>query len=210
MIPAVLLDVADALTESKLALPSGSGDARRDSSSAEDRIVTWLQNQRRWDIHSPNIEAGHNRGWYDIRIDGHYCDIKVSELKSFDNTNAKNAVYYFLTGVVDAAPVQWANFFADMAKRESPSEERDFYFIVVSKPQADAFVVSLKGIGDIRPNFNNLPFQCNWSKCRAPVPRNWRQARRHLLSVWAESIKRGIATHQRGMPVHFPEFFKDR
>jgi len=41
---------------------------------------------------------------------------------------------------------------------------------------------------------------------RAPVPRDWHQARQHLLSVWAESIKRGIATHQRGMPVHFPEF----
>jgi len=43
---------------------------------------------------------------------------------------------------------------------------------------------------------------------RAPVPRDWHQARQHLLSVWAKSIKRGIAAHQRGMPVHFPEFFE--
>jgi len=40
------------------------------------------------------------------------------------------------------------------------------------------------------------------------MPRDWHQTRQHLLSAWAESIKRGIATHQRGMPVHFPEFFE--
>ncbi|MDD9822544.1 MAG: hypothetical protein OXU98_06645 [Gammaproteobacteria bacterium] len=210
MIPGALHEVAAALTASNLQLPSGSGDARRDSSSAENALVAWLQNERRWDIHSPNIAAGHNREWYDLSIDGHYCDIKVSELKSFDNTNAKNAVYYFLTGNADRAPVQWAEFFEDMAQRENPSEERDFYFIVVSKPRADAFIVSLKGIGEIKPAHNNPPFQCNWSLCRTPVNRDWHQARQYLLSVWAETVKKGIETYQRGMPTHFPEFFQCR
>jgi len=207
VIPDVLLEVAKAITESNLVLPRGTGDARSDSSSAENTIVAWLQNERRWDIHSPNIAAGHNREWYDLKVGEYYCDIKVSELRSFDNTNAKNAVYYFLTGNADNAPVQWADFFRDMAQRESPSESRDFYFIVVSKPQANAFIVSLKGIGDIRPAHNNPPFQCNWSQCRTPVSRSWQEARHYLLSVWAETIKKGIETYQRGMPTHFPEFF---
>ncbi len=209
MIPQVLQDMALAITAATIPLPFGSGDARRDSSTAEQSIIAWLQNQRQWDIHSPNIDIGHNRSWYDVQIDDFYCDIKVSELQGQDNTNAKCAVYYFLTGA-DAtnAPVRWDAFFRDMSEKESASEIRDFYFIVVTKPRAESFIVSLKGIAEVRPAHNNPPFQCNWGNCRVPTQRTWQEARKYLLGKWAEAIQRGIDTYRRGMPTYYPEFFR--
>lgn len=210
MIPDALQEIAEAITQSKLKLPQGTGDARRDSATAEEKIISWLQNQKqqRWIIHSPNIDAEHNREWYDLTINGLYCDIKVSELAGADNTNAKGAVYYFLTGKNENIPNRWDRFFKEMAENENPSEERDFYFIVIYKKTMETFIVSLKGIGAIRPAHNNPPFQCEWSKSKIPVERDWEEAKKHLLKCWASTIKKGIETYQSGMPTYFPEFFK--
>ena len=208
MIPEALQEVAAALTEAKLTLPSGGGDARRDSSNAESTIILWMQNQGRWGIYSPNVDASNNLGWYDLRVDGLYCDLKVSNLRSNDNTNAKQAIYYFLTGDTENPPPQQARFFAQMKERETPDEQRDFYFVVVDKTTGETFIVSLKGIREVVPAHNNLPFQCRWINCRTPVERTWHEAKQFLLLNWATAIQRGIEAHQRGMPTHYSEFFK--
>lgn len=213
MIPQALLDVAEFISESirddHIQLLSGDWDARQDSSVAEKTIVDYLQKQARWKILSPNSESGHNRNWYDLQVEDYYCDIKVSKLKTQDNAQAKKAIYYLLTGQdPDRVSSQNEPFFRAMSKMEDPNEERDFYYIVVNKLEADAFIVSLKGIGDIHPAHNNPPFQCRWGDCRKPVDRTWIQAREHLLGCWAKSTEKGIATLKSGMPTFYPEFFR--
>lgn len=209
MIPKVLLEVVEALKKSSLKLPVGSGDSRRDSSEAEEKIIAYLQNQKRWDIHSPNIGSGENRSWYDLSIEGLLCDIKVSALKGGnDNTNAKDAIYYLLTGSTDA-PRNTDQYFLELAKNLQPDEERDFYYLVVKKPNADdAFFVSLKGIAEIKPAHNNPPFQCNWDKSREPVERSWNDAKEFLLETWAKSISKGVENELKGMPISFPDYFE--
>ena len=209
MIPQVLSDVASFLTNDNIQLPSGSGEPRQDSAAAEGKIISLLQNKRKWDISSPNIGSGHNRNWYDVKIDGHYCNIKVSNLKGHDNTQAKKAIHYFLTGKnLSKVPDEAKKFFKIMSENEIPCEKRDFYFIVVSKPEADAFIVSLKTIAEIKPAHSNPPFQCKWTNCKTPVNRTWEEAKHYLLKCWALSIKNNIEKLNGGMPEHYPEFFE--
>ena len=209
MIPAALQAVVQAIKNGTVQLPSGSGDARRDAAMAESIIVSFLQNQNKWKITSPNIGSAHDRSWYDMQVDDFYCDIKVSELLGNDNTNAKKAVYYLLTGEDPAGvPEQQSRFFKSMSENESEDEERDFYFLVVKKPSADdAFIVSLKGITELTPSHNNPPFQCKWDNCRTPKKRTWKQARQFLLEHWAHSVRKGIETWEKGMPKYYGEFF---
>ena len=97
-----------------------------------------------------------------------------------------------------------------MRNYESPSEDRDYYYLVINKNKLDdVFVVSLKGLKDAHPAHNNMPFQSNWDKCRIPVERNWEQAKLFLLGTWAEAIKKGIEKYSEGMIKHYPEFFKE-
>ncbi len=100
MIPTILQEVADYLSENDFDLVSSGQDARQDSSASETKIIQILQNSKgnqRWRVISPNIERRDNRAWYDAKIGDYYVDIKISECKSNDNTNAKdNGVPSFL------------------------------------------------------------------------------------------------------------------
>ena len=216
MIPQILLEMAAEITNQKPVLPSGSGDGRSDSVAAEDKVIGFLQNwssqnSSEWRINSSNIGRRHNRSWYDFSVDnGHkiFCDIKVSDLKGQDNTNAKLAIYYFLTGKdPDKAPRQWSEFFEDMSSNEKEDDNRDYYYLVVSKKTRESFVVSLKGIAKVRPAHNNPPFQCKWDECRTPISRTWQEARDYLLCKWAKSINNGIQALESGMPKFYPDFF---
>ena len=149
MIPTEILQVVKYLKQNSISLPQGSGDARRDSATAENTIISYLQNQSfGFNIVSPNIGTGHNRSWYDIRIKNYHCDIKISELRTTDNTNAKKAIFYLLTGL---DPNKISNtekvFFKEMKKKESVDEHRDYFYIVINKTDTkDVFALSLKGL----------------------------------------------------------------
>lgn len=209
MIPETLTKLAQVLVESNYKLPSGSGNPRRDSAESEARIISILQNKGLWTLYSPNTESDNETSWYDLKVEGYYCDIKVSRFESADNTSAKDAIFYFITGKAGGAPRPQKDFFRELSENESPDEKRDFYFIVVNKNAPDVFVVSLKGLANASPTHNNFPFQCNWDKCRDSTNRTWKEARDFLLGVCAESVKRGIRTWEGGMPKYYPEFFKE-
>lgn len=211
MIPVVLEEICKYLSRNPITVARSGEDTRRDSSQTESLVISKIQNAGKWQAISPNIGKGHNRHWYDIQIEGHYLDIKVSECKSADNTNAKKAIYYFLTGQ-DPAIVsdQRSTFFKKTRENESPNEKRDYYYLVINKQDTnDVFVVSLKTLSHCSPNANNEPFQAVWDKCRCPTPRDWKQARNFLLQTWASSVQQAIAVHQNGMPLAYPEFFDD-
>ncbi len=212
MIPTVLKEVEKHLQDVSVQLSTSGRDTRGDSSQSEFLVAQALQNTTRWGVVSPHLGKGHNRSWHDVKIGDYYCDIKISNCDANDNTNAKKAIFYFLTGRIpdDDVPVQTNKFFAMMKETESPDQNRDYYYLVVNKNNTqDAFIVSLKGLAHCSPSSNNMPFQSNWGKCREPVERSWNEARNFLLEKWAESIRRAIDNHQTGMPKSYPEFFND-
>lgn len=97
-IPKILIDVRDYLRSRRLNLATGSEDRRQDSAKSETQVVQVLQNTNRWRIVSPNVGTSLNRSWYDARINNLYVDVKVSTCRTYDNTNAKKAIFWFLTG----------------------------------------------------------------------------------------------------------------
>lgn len=144
--------------------------------------------------------------------DRFYVDIKVSECRSSDNTNAKKAIYYLLTGKPpDEVPDQESIFFAKMKENERADETRDFYFLVVNKLNTgDVFVVSLKGLSHVVPSTNNQPFQSNWGRCHDNTDRDWNEAKSFLLTKWAESQQKVLDKYAKGMVRYYPQFFEDK
>ncbi len=216
VLPRELLQIQKYLQKNKLLLPSGSGDARRDSGVAEKEVISHLQNHNWGDflIRSPNTGKGHNRSWYDIMVKEYYCDIKISELKTADNTNAKKAIFYFLTGL-DPEEKQISNaekvFFSEMRQNEKSDEKRGFYYLIINKiDSSDSFIINLKGLKKLQVAPNNLPFQCNWNENREPENRTWQKAKEFLLSNWAKGIKKKLENTKKGMPEHYPEYFNNR
>lgn len=213
MIPQILFEVSQHLSERKLVLPSTGTDARSDSAVAEGTIVTSLLNagNKEWGIYSPNVDSKNNRSWYDVKIGDLFVDIKITTLDTRDNTNAKAAIFYLLTGL-DLDEFEFKHqekpYFNDLKKHENPDEHRDYYYLVINKRDtSDIFPVSLKGIKDIAPNPSNPPFQARFNNCRHPVQRTWEEAKNFLLSVWAESVRRKIRSLGDGMWTHYPEYF---
>lgn len=213
MIPKTLVQVCNYLRKQDLRLSAGGQDPRVDSAQAEALVVQVIQNANRWTVYSPNVASSNNRSWYDARINGLYVDVKISRCKANDNTNAKKAIYWLLTGKDPSTTTSDAasRFFQDMKGNENPNAKRDYYYIIVNKlDPSDVFVVSLKGIAKCHPSNNNPPFQAKWDECRKPVNRTWQEARDFLLSAYATSITKAIAIHEQGMPRIYPEFFGTR
>lgn len=209
MIPAALREVAAYLARQQILLPQDAVDGRVASALGETEVINALRAAGSWKIEAPSEERSDNRAWYDLKIDGHYCDIKISTLRTNDNTNAKKAIYYFLTGITpDDIPPHNNVFFRSMADQERADEERDYYYLVLNKEEPrDVFFTSLRGLAQCHPAPNNLPFQVRWEECREIKRRSWQEARDFLLSNWATSIKRLIELQQGGMMLAYPEFF---
>lgn len=209
MIPTELTKAVAYLGEQNLQLPE-SHDERAASAEAEGLIVNTLRDANMWEIYSPNEETRHSRAWYDVRIDGYFCNIKVSNCNKYDNANAKKAIYYLLTGDKNAGnvPDEEKEFFRLMKDRENEDENRDYYYLIMNKQDtSDVFVVTLKTLAVCFPALRNPPLQVNWGKCREPAERNWEEARTFLLEKWAEAIRRLLDATIPGMPKYYPEFF---
>ena len=215
LFPRVLVEIEDFLQYNEVELSISGRDGRLDSAGAEEAIFEKLKASGRWNVSSPN-ETGHTRAWYDMKvIEGmteYFVDIKVSNFSSADNTNAKKATYYLLTGLSpEGVPDQDGPFFESMRANDNPDEDRDYYYLVVNKNNPrDAFLCSLKTLTQVTSNPSNLPFQANWDKNRDAIYRSWQEAKNWLLSYWAVSLQKKIENTMVGMPKHYPEFFESQ
>ena len=216
MIPNELKQVAKYLSAQQIKLPSGGVDGRHDSTVGEDDVAKTLLDaatSKGWKITCPNKGKKNNREWYDVKINEHYCNIKISECAgNADNANAKKAIYYFLTGRLgDNVNNAESVFFKNMKDAESPDKKRDYFFLVVNKTDTtDVFFVSLKGLKNVRINPRNPPFQIVWEDNRIPVKRDWEQAKEFLLETYAECLDKLVTLTRDGMPKYYPEFFKGK
>ena len=184
-------------------------DARRDAAASESGVISLLQNQNRWSVVGRNIGRGDNRAEYDFSADGLYVDIKLSALGQADNTNCKAGIYHALTGEPpEDAPAAYDAYFRALRENCKPTAA-DFYFLVVgkNKPVGDparAFVCTLRTLREVKPNGNNLPFQCKWGDCMRPTPRTYDEAKKFLLENYRASLeKRAEAFH--AFTRNFPE-----
>ena len=211
MIPETLVQVCDHLRNQDWNLSVDGQDPRIDSAVKATNVVQAIKNANTWSVSLPNVANRNNRSWYNARIDNLYVRVKISRCGSNDNTNAKRAIYWFLTGQDPDLTTKVATnrFFQDMRKNERPDDARDYYYIIVNKlDTSDVFVVSLKGLAKCYPAHNNPPFQAKWDECRTPVNRTWDEAKDLLLHAYATSIAKAIEVHTEGMPQIYPEFFK--
>ena len=207
LIPSALKAAAEYLEQQKMTLPSGGGNSRVDSSAGESTVIQVLQNAQQWNIVGRNVGTNTNRAPHDMEFEGMLVDVKINSLTGHYDTIAKSTIFYLLTGETDH-PTHTKRFWETLRDRETPDEQRDFYYLIVNKNDtSDVFAVSLRHIAEVIPNPSNQPFQANWDNCRHPTERTWQEAKQHLLGIWAKSIQRRAELINEGMPSYYPEIF---
>ncbi len=225
MIPDIFEEIVQHLKDQKIELvkrkkdPKG-GSPRRDSADSKGIVMSSLRNKpnSNWQVIPPSPD--NKRNWYDFICTNnktgveYYCNIKISNLKSNDNMNAKKSIYWLLTGKnPEKVPDQNAPFFKSMKDNENLEEDRDFYYLVINKNNTeDIFIVSLKNINTngVNSSHNNPPIQADWDKCRKETKRDIQGAKIFLLDKWACSITKHLETLSRVMPKYYPEYFKGK
>ena len=149
-----------------------SDDGRTNSCFDEDNIIDILIKQFPDRIKKPKI-----RMWYDILVkDYKYSwlpvNIKTTTTKTSDNTGSLAMCVYAYTDEELDIDKKYQN--GSMSKilikklnekKFNYKSKKDYYFLVVNKNSTNEVIInSCKGLSQLTPNSNNLPFQVNWSK----------------------------------------------
>lgn len=109
-----------------------------------------------------------------------------------DNLNCKLGIYYALTGCLPdfSNTIDWKHYFEFLNHNLGKLKTRDYLFLVVNKTNPlDIIINSLKYIGKLQPNGNNLPFQCKWSENKNPEYKTFEACKNYILSTFGQSIK---------------------
>ena len=200
MIPLALKKISQQISNHKIKLSAYSTDGRINSIQSEKKVIQFIKSLKGWTVTSPK-----SRSWYDIKINDFYCNIKISNMTSNDNTVGKSVIHYFITGL-HKAPNSYKKCFESMKKNENPSKSRDYYFIVIRKTDHKCFVISFKNL-KVKIAPNNPPFQCDWSENIKQNKRSWLEAKKYFIKKWAESL---IKRHEQQialMKKYYPEVF---
>ncbi len=146
-------------------------DGRINSSIDEDMITKLLQQK-----FTDRIKITKIRMWYDIlAYDYIYgwipINIKITTAKTADNSgNLTMCVYSYTNNNLDLNKIyqngQMSIILFDKLKNKefNYNNKKDYYFIVINKNTL--IINSLKGLANLTPNINNLPFQICWDKNR--------------------------------------------
>lgn len=187
-LPEILISVQKYLQANPVTLSKALDDGRVNSSTNEREIIDHLKVE--FKIIEPAI-----RDWYDMALEEAgkriYVNIKVSELMTADNVQCKLGIYLALTGLIPdfTNGIQWEQYFKRLSENLNTSQDKDYYFLVVGKSDpTDIIATSLKQLGTLVPNGNNLPFQCRWDSNRKLVSRTHEQATEFILGTFEKSI----------------------
>ena len=185
--PQILIDIQNHLAANAPQLSKDHIDGRINSALNEEEVIEVIK--KKFKIKEPAA-----RQWYDfIAVDGaneYPVNIKVTALETTDNLNCKLGIYYAVTGVWPTFTNQtvWESFFKKVKADINTRTDRDYYFLVVGKSDpSDIILTSLKQIGTLVANGNNLPFQCNWAKNRALKVRTHDESVKFILGVLKKS-----------------------
>lgn len=190
--------------ETNIKISCANEDGRTNSCSDEKSIITKLQSRMGKRIYVPSA-----RHWFDFAVKDnqygcwHPVNIKSTTLKTADNTaNLAMCVHALTNETLDVRKKycsgKMAPILIDRCTRGEFTRLRhkDYYFLVINKTNPREVIVnSLKGLVEITPNLNNLPFQVKWCKnkryVKQPVEDVWKRIVTAIQSPspsWAETF----------------------
>jgi hypothetical protein len=151
--------------------------------------------------------------WYDILLyDFIYgwipVNIKTTKIKSSDNVGNLALCVYSYTNEKMELSLEKTYCNGPMSKiliekiknnQYNKNYKKEYFFLVVNKSNTkDIIINSLKGLSELNPNINNLPFQVCWDKNR-----NYEYKNIHLV------IKMFIKTLQKPKPSWQESFMEE-
>ena len=171
-LPNILYKIKEHLSNNNITICSLSDDGRTNSCFDENTIISHLISEFGERINKPDI-----RMWYDILVyDYRYgwipVNIKTTTTRSPDNTgNLAMCVYSYTDEELDLSK-KYSNGPMSKLLIEKIKEnklnyilKKDYYFLVVNKNNTKEIIINgCKGLSQLNPNSNNLPFQVDWSK----------------------------------------------
>ena len=173
-LPNSLFTIQKILQKRNIKLCKTSDDGRVNSCMDEDEIIQILTEEIPHRIYKPDV-----RMWYDILIyDYQYgllpVNIKTTTTLTNDNTgNLAMCVYAYTDEDLDLKNKyqngRMSEILIEKLKQNdyNYNDKKDYYFVVVNKENnKDIIINSVKGLTELTPNINNLPFQVCWNKNR--------------------------------------------
>ena len=173
-LPNSLFTIKNILQKHNIKLCKISDDGRINSCMDEDEIIQILSEEIPNRIEKPKV-----RMWYDILIYDYYygwlpVNIKTTTTLTSDNTgNLAMCVYAYTDEQLDLYKTYLNGKMSKLLteklhkKKYNYNNKKDYYFVVVNKENnKDIIINSLKGLTEVTPNINNLPFQVCWNKNR--------------------------------------------
>mgnify|MGYP001188313348 CR=1 FL=1 len=173
-LPLIIYVIQNFLSKQNYNFINLNNDGRINSNFDEDKIIDILINKFGQKIKRPAI-----RNWFDVGIyDNYYgwlpVNIKSTTIKTSDNVgNLALCVYSYTNYNLDLNNTydngQMATILFEKLKNQEYNKKykKDYYFLVLNKNNnKDIIINSVKGLTQLTPNINNLPFQVKWSKNR--------------------------------------------
>ena len=170
-LPLILYQIQNYLKKTLFIFSSQSADGRINSCLDEDKIISLLIKK-----FNKKIKEVDKRHWCDILIfDNLYgwlpVNIKTTTAKTSDNIgNLAMCVYSYTNEKLDINKSYNNGDMAEILFNKIKNKEynkiykKDYYFIVLNKTdQSDIIINSIKGLTNLTPNINNLPFQVKWN-----------------------------------------------
>ena len=147
-------------------------DGRVNSSIDEDNVIHHLVHRFSHFIKKPPL-----RNWYDIAVYDYYygwipVNIKTTTTNTCDNSgNLAICVQAYtdyecqMDQKYDNGPMSQILVHKLKTKEYNKKLKKDYYFLVLNKNNPSEVIInSIKGLTEINPNINNLPFQIRWDK----------------------------------------------
>lgn len=204
-IPQCIADICKYLSASDWSLSRPTSDGRINAAINESEILKQISE-------TFQIDVPRSRAWYDFAIEenGRFypVNIKVTDTTHADNLNCKLGIYYALTGLKPSFQneIGWLSYFEKLRENFGYDKTRDYYFLIVNKKNlSDIFCNTLKGLQQLQPNGNNLPFQSCWDRNREVQHRTFEQAAQLIMGKLGASIKLRSEIYFN-FKKHFPEY----
>ena len=170
-LPLILYQIKNYLEKTIFNFSFQTNDGRINSCLDEDKIISLLKIK-----YNNIIKEVDKRHWCDILVfDKLYgwlpVNIKTTTTTTSDNIgNLAMCVYSYTDQKLDINKLynngEMSKILVNKIKNKEYNKiyKKDYYFIVLNKTnQCEIIINSIKGLSQLTPNINNLPFQVKWN-----------------------------------------------
>ena len=186
--------ICQGLIERNLVIGKVDTDGRVNSKLNEGLVLSCIKEI--CDEEEIGFEFTADRDFCDFKIYGVPVNLKMSSLNTGDNVASSEALLYTIIG--ERTNGRWGGRIKALKEYVNHEnlfweqiEPKDYYFLVVNKNDTtDIFWTSMRSLTVLRPNGNNLPFQCEWGKNREMVERTIDESNKFLWSAYMDSLKK--------------------